>query len=337
MLIYATSAYSDPEPIQSFLALAAFGKQHRLAESVSDADAILFVENSRYHDDPFFSRLKSHPLVRRHRDRCFMYNEHDHPWCVLPGVYCSMAARWFDSGRQRATRYIRLLNPVEPSPIEHADILFSFVGNSQIPLRRQILQLKSSRAVLEDTNSFNAFFAKGTTNNHSRYAEVLRRTKFVVCPRGSGTSSIRLFETLRAGRVPIIVSDQWVAPEGPDWASCSFRVRERDIANIEQIAAHAEPFWPGMAANARKAWEEWFADEVLFDRIGDEVTRLQRHHSIPERIAQHIPSIPEWDWRLRRAAHHLRSRFSRTTSRLNPVAVGSKGADSPVVPLMRIK
>ena len=35
---------------------------------------------------------------------------------------------------------------------------------------------------------------------------MLRQSKFVICPRGVGTSSIRLFECLRAGRVPIIVA-----------------------------------------------------------------------------------------------------------------------------------
>jgi hypothetical protein len=332
MLIYATSAYSDPEPIQSFLALAKFGKRHRLTEDANDADAILFVENSRYHEDAFFSRLKSHPLVRRHRERCFMYNEHDRPWCILPGMYCSMPKNRFNHGRQRATRYIRLLNPVDSQPSDQPDILFSFVGNSRIPLRRQILQLRSSRALLEDTSSFNAFFAHQATGNHARYADVLRRTKFVLCPRGAGTSSIRLFETLRAGRVPLIVADQWVAPEGPDWASCSIRVNEHDIARIEQIAVDAEPRWDEMAANARQVWNEWFADEVMFDRIGDALEALRKCRLISEQIAQRIPSYAELDWRLRRGLYFIRSHGSRKTLQNNSAATKDRSTISRAVP-----
>jgi hypothetical protein len=331
MRIYATSAYSDPEPIHSFLTLAKFGKRHHLTEELNNADAILFVENSRYHEDAFFSRLKRHPLVRLHRDRCFMYNEHDRPWCIFPGVYCSMPKSRFNYRRQRATRYIRLLNPVDPHPSERPDILFSFIGNSRITLRRQILQLRSSRAILEDTSSFNAFFADRVGGNHARYAEVLRRSKYVLCPRGAGTSSIRLFETLRAGRVPIIVADQWVAPEGPDWASCSLRVNERDIAYIERIAADAEPRWHAMAANARQVWTEWFADEVLFDRIGDAIEDLRKCRLISERIAQRIPSYAEWDWRSRRALHFIRSRWRHKTSRNNSVAANDQSPVSRVV------
>jgi hypothetical protein len=317
MLIYVTSAYSDPEPIQSFLGLAAFGKRHRLTERAIDADVILFVENSRYHQDPFFSCLKKHWLVRRHRERCFMYNEHDQPWCILPGLYCSMPKHRFNYRRQRATRYIRLLNPVDSCLSDKPDTLFSFVGNSQIPLRRQILGLSSSRAILEETSSFNAFLSDGQTNNHIRYAEVLRRTKFVVCPRGSGTSSIRLFETLRAGRVPIIVSDQWVAPEGPDWSSCSLRVNERDVAHIEKLVTDTEPRWEKMANHARHVWREWFSDEVLFDRIGDALEDIRKCHPVPERIMQRIPSLAEWDWRVRRGFQLLRSRWIRSNSQSN--------------------
>jgi exostosin family protein len=312
MLIYATSAYSDPEPINSFLRLASHGKRHALTADINRANAFLFVENSRYHEDAFFSRVKRHPLVQQHRERCFMYNEHDCPWSLLPGLYCSMPRRSFDSKRQRATRYIRLLNPVDTEPSDPPDILFSFLGNSKLPLRRRLLKLRNPRAILEDTSSFNAFFSKQQTNNHTRYAEVMRRSKFVLCPRGSGTSSIRLFETLRAGRVPIIISDQWVAPEGPDWSSCSLRVRERNIDGIAELLSSIEPRWPEMASAARQMWNEWFSDEVLFDRMGDALDDIKRCRRISERMAQRIPSISAWQWRMHRAFHFVRSQLSQS-------------------------
>jgi hypothetical protein len=330
MQIFPTSAYSDTEPIESFLRLARHGKRHRLTANVNEADAILFVENSRYHEDPFFSRLKRHPLIEQHRERCFMYNEHDRPWCVLPGLYCSMPRRWFDPARQSATRYVKLLNHVDTSGSDKPDILFSFLGNSQIPLRREILRLKNPRAILEDTSSFNAFFAKEHTNSHTRYADVLRRSKFVLCPRGSGTSSIRLFETLRAGRVPIIISDQWVAPDGPNWSSCCLRVLERNIAEVAQLASDMEPRWSEMADAGRQVWNDWFADEVLFDRFGDALAAISGRRMIPEFVAQRIPSIPEWDWRLHRGIHHMSShlRWERRGTHENSSAVGGKIATS---------
>ncbi len=312
MLIFATSAYSDPEPIDSFRRLASHGKRHGLTTNPDEADAILFVENSRYHDDPLFSRLKRHPLIQRDRERCYMYNEHFRPWCLLPGLYCSMPIRWFDHKRQRATSYVKLLNAVDTSPSDRPDLLFSFLGNSKLPLRSRLLKLKHPRAILEDTSSFNAFFSKGCTNNHARYADILRRSKFILCPRGSGTSSFRLFETLRAGRVPIILSDQWVAPEGPDWDSCSLRLPQRNVAEIPQAVSDLESRWPEMASAARQVWIDWFSDEVLFDRMGDALLSIRKSRSMPESVAQRIPTIPEWDWRLRFGFNQVRSTLSAT-------------------------
>jgi hypothetical protein len=311
MRIFATSAYSDTEPIESFLRLASHGTRHRLTTDVREADAILFIENSRYHEDAFFSRLKRSRLVKQYRERCFMYNEHDRPWCVLPGVYCSMPRKWFSRRRQRATRYIRLLNQVDTDTSDKPDILFSFLGNSRIPLRRNLLGLKNPRAIIEDTSSFNAFFTRGKGIQHSRYADVLRRSKFVLCPRGGGTSSIRLFETLYAGRVPIIISDEWVAPDGPDWQTCSLNVRERDISELGQIVTDLEPRWPEMASAATQVWKDWFCDKVLFDHIGDALSAIALDRVIPESLAQRIPSVPEWDWRLRRGIRHSLSSASK--------------------------
>lgn len=304
MQIFVTSAYPDPEPLNSFLAMAAHGTRHRLAGSLQSADAILFVENSHYHDDVFFSRLKQNEIVRRFRDRTFMYNEHDRPWPLLPGLYCSMAARWFDPSRQIATRYIRLFNMVDVSSSSE-DILVSFMGRAGTALRRRIVRLSHPRAAFIDTSDFNAFFAGTDTPNHKKYADVLRRSKFVVCPRGVGTSSIRLFECLHAGRVPIIVSDQWVEPEGPDWSACSIRVPESEIESIPRIAEQAESRWPEMSGAAREVWARYFDDKVYFDRVGDALAVLLSRHACLNSRARRMPSLPEAYWRVRMTVHQL--------------------------------
>ena len=50
----------------------------------------------------------------------------------------------------------------------------------------------------------------------------------MICPRGWGSSSIRLFEVMEMGRVPVIISDAWVN-EAPKWADFSVRVSEADV------------------------------------------------------------------------------------------------------------
>ena len=45
------------------------------------------------------------------------------------------------------------------------------------------------------------------------YAEVLAKTVFSLCPSGSGPNSIRFWESLRHGCIPVLLSDTWRAPQ----------------------------------------------------------------------------------------------------------------------------
>ena len=95
-----------------------------------------------------------------------------------------------------------------------------------------------------------------------RYWSIMARSQFVLCPRGYGSSSFRLFEAMQCGRAPVIVSDAWVPPAGPDWSAFSLRIPERKLAQIPQILAQHEDEAARMGELARKAWQQWFSDEA---------------------------------------------------------------------------
>jgi len=69
---------------------------------------------------------------------------------------------------------------------------------------------------------------------------------------------------MAAARVPVIISDEWQAPEGPDWDSFSLRVEEKHIREIPQLLEAREPEFEAMAQRAREAYVEWFALDVRF-------------------------------------------------------------------------
>ena len=71
--------------------------------------------------------------------------------------------------------------------------------------------------------------------SRARYVGSIKDSAFVLCPRGGGTSTFRLFETMMLGRVPVILSDQWVPRVGPDWESFSLRVMERDVSKVPRL------------------------------------------------------------------------------------------------------
>lgn len=286
---------------------------YRLTDDPARADFILFVDLHMSADWRLRS-LQNHELVRRFREKVLAYNERDHPWCVLPGLYCSMPAPHFDGRLQRACAYYGAVDfSADPraTAASEPDLLFSFLGSRSHPIRGRVLQLTHPRAVVEDTSGF-IFYDRSDPvaydQKKERFASTLRRSKFVLCPRGAGTASIRLFETLVAGRVPVIVSDAWVAPSGPDWDAFSLRVPEADIPSIPARLEAAESRFPAMAAAARAAHAEWFARPVIFHRLMEQCHELLTAGATAFRPRRDLRYL---ELALRQAKHRVRGAVGR--------------------------
>ena len=59
----------------------------------------------------------------------------------------------------------------------------------------------------------------------------MERSIFTLCPRGSSPSSVRFWESLSAGTIPVLISDDWALPEW-DWDNTIVKIPEKDIANL---------------------------------------------------------------------------------------------------------
>ena len=87
-----------------------------------------------------------------------------------------------------------------------------------------------------------------------RYIEEIRRARFSLCPRGLSPSSYRLYESMQLGRCPVVISDDWMPPDGPDWGRFAIFVRESEIRRLPEIL----PCERDRAEDrGRKAWEAW--------------------------------------------------------------------------------
>lgn len=251
--------------------------QHVLVDDPDEAEVILFVDPHQHPSDWRQRAIRRHPYVRAFPDRVFVYDERDLPCDSLPGVYVAMPRGSFDPRRHRAFAYYRLANNVRDVPGDDPDLLFSFQGRDVGPVRPAVFALSHPRKVVEDTSRHDFFGGHGALLDDARhrYREVMGRSKFVLCPRGSGTSSFRLFEALACGRVPVVVSDDWVAPQGIDWQTCSVRVPEREVSTIPDRLEALEPEWCGLSAAARSVYREWFADDVWFHRVVEHCRELR--------------------------------------------------------------
>jgi hypothetical protein len=114
------------------------------------------------------------------------------------------------------------------------------------------------------------------------YAKISSQSKFILCPRGIGPGTYRLFESMKMGIAPVIISDDWVEPTGINWESCSIRIKEKDIFQIHQIVKNREHDFLQLGINAKKIYEEKFSPEKQFHLLSEAANSL---HSYRKQIS----------------------------------------------------
>jgi len=279
MKLFLTSAYTTHTGLDTLRTCARLDtrKHHFICDEPDDADAIVFVENTQF-NDVFFRQLTHHRLLQEFPDKVFMYNEMDRPWDVLPGLYCCMPRRHINPRKHRAFAYLSTPNPYINTIYQKAPArrwLYSFMGSMSHACRRPIMRLQHPDGYVQDTSDFNVW--KSNSNEMEvrgrTYADILGASQFVLCPRGIGTSSIRLYETLEAGRVPVIISDHWVPPAETDW-SFAIQIEERRIGSIPGLLSALVNEAEERGAAARQAWANSYAPYTLFNTVGNSIESI---------------------------------------------------------------
>ena len=268
-------------------------RAHAVTSDAEAADVILFVES--YGAGWHFERVRCHTLMRKYREKCFLFSSNTFVIPFLPGIYTAIEKQWASrrtvGGFYLGTPQNELRTFTHPT----ADLpqLYSFVGSLRnAPVRRELAKLDHPRGFIQDTAAEyervlqRAIQPEERRNYYRRYADATKRSKFVLCPRGLSASSVRLFETMEMGRVPVILSDGWVEPPGPAWPSFSIRVPENEWVGIPEILEQREREAPAMGELARATWLEWFSEEAAFHRVVEWCLAIKEQRILPEELAR---------------------------------------------------
>jgi hypothetical protein len=221
-------------------------------------------------------------VAHRFPAKTFIWDCGDFPTGRLPGLYCSLPRERFDEMRHRSfCYYLRHNECVSGASLDEAQYLFGFTGQVSSPLRARMFAALASehsggKALLRQTDGalWATILVQDAAAAKQAYARDLARCKFIICPRGNGACSIRLFEAMEAGRVPVILSDRWVPPSMVDWSRCSVRISENALARLPEILRERESDWPILAVTARRTWEKYFSDASLLATITTQLTEL---------------------------------------------------------------
>jgi hypothetical protein len=235
--------------------------RHRVAQDRGSADIVLTLFNK----DPRYFRLPYDP-------RRFIYGNFDNGFPVFPGIYPSLTPRNAHPQYAQSGPYVVGAWNEDDLDLEHKRVkyLYTFVGSARThPLRRAVLRLRHARGFLRDSSTDDAYKSNQPPETYDQfrrqYRANLAESSFVLCPRGAGVSSVRLFETMCAGRVPVVIADDWIPPSGVSWPDCILRIAEKDVETIPELLESLEGRASEMGSLARKEWEENFSEERIFD------------------------------------------------------------------------
>jgi hypothetical protein len=300
---------------------AARSKRHEVVPDPGLADVILLF--GVFALDP--ERLLDHEVYKAFPDKCAVYTEEDAYLPLAPGVYCS--ARTDENTRiGRVFSYTYLsrngrhhnpflaevptATPTPFAPVKH--YLFTFQGGSTSLVRKRLFNLRFDRKdiLIENTSTYYHWDESQPDRRERqlRYAESIAASHFVLCPRGAGLGTMRFFEVMASGIAPVLISDGYELPPGPDWAKFLIRIPEREIAMLPQIL---EPHVSSSAERgrmAREAFLKYFSVEQEFDQIVDLAARSLRHDGLPEmEFRKRQPAMIRQAERKRRLRNVLRA------------------------------
>lgn len=78
-------------------------------------------------------------------------------------------------------------------------------------------------------------------NGTRLYNELLLKSRYSLCPSGTGPNSIRLWESLAVGTIPIILADTLDLPPHPLWKKSIIRLEEKDLNDLNKILNNITP------------------------------------------------------------------------------------------------
>jgi hypothetical protein len=258
---------------------------HQLVSDPAAADLIVFVGLDAFD----FSDIVRSALPRRYPEKCFAYSDADGFVPLLPGLYSNAEqSRGVHLRRTAGCAFIDGLNPAIEQLTVPKRYLFTFAGGSTSILRKRLFRLHWSRpdVLVEDTSNYHHWNSsqEGRDERQRVYAENMASSRFVLCPRGASAGSQRLFEVMQMGIAPVLISNRYDLPPGPDWDRFLIRIPEKDIERLPEILeAHAGEYAERGDA-ARQAWEQWFAPNVAFNVFIATYEEIRRHRRVPERL-----------------------------------------------------
>ena len=106
------------------------------------------------------------------------------------------------------------------------------------------------------------------------FLQNLLESDYILCARGNGNYSFRLYEALACGRIPLFIDTDCVLPFdfAIDWKRFGVWVDQVDDPHLRSVADRVAEFHASISGEefeelqvaCRRLWEEWLSPEAFF-------------------------------------------------------------------------
>lgn len=265
----------DRDKIERILYSLSLSKSPRKAEicpvnKIEEADLVIILESCLEKPQDYERLLLNEDIVRLKPSCVYTINYEDCPLGILPGIYSGLTSKNFNQDCHLSWPQVELPNDYidyylnnslstrNPNIIiSNQKFLFSFRGACSDPVRRYIFSTYFNRSQVYKVVEVDKWY------NHSKqekldYVQDILNSKFVLCPRGFGSYTHRIMETIALSRVPVIIANEWIPFSIPE-QDYYIRVDESNIPNIENILNEYEPCYESMVLCVKEIYKKYFS------------------------------------------------------------------------------
>jgi hypothetical protein len=159
-----------------------------------------------------------------------------------------------------------ILGSIEINSIINRQYLVNYVGNKNNNIREKIF------------NEFKDFddecYIKKSEEKEYNF-EIMNNSKFTLCPAGNGINSIRIWEAMSTGSIPVILSNKLLLPIIGEfnWTDCLIINNEKNIKLLyDELKEMDNEKLEMMSNNCIKYYNKYFSNEsiqnVIFNYYG---------------------------------------------------------------------
>jgi hypothetical protein len=114
--------------------------------------------------------------------------------------------------------------------------------------------------------------ATGLEKEEEEYKSALKKSKFSLCPSGSGPNSIRIWESMGYGCIPVLLADTLKLPtlKNVNWADCFVLLRESEFDTLhDRLLSFSEEKIKAMQKKNIELFDKYFSKDRMINVVLD--------------------------------------------------------------------